>query len=77
VIAGYNIINPSIPFDQVHKYTDISKASTHSWWWNAIDYGGIILANSFSFLTIVGSEAMSHKTARRGAYIGGFVFSLL
>ena len=77
VIAGYNIINPSIPFDQVHKYTDISKASTHYWWWNAIDYGGLILANSFSFLTIVGSEAMSHKTARRGAYIGGFVFSLL
>ncbi|MCU5745436.1 hypothetical protein N9R04_01705 [Staphylococcus sp. SQ8-PEA] len=77
VIAGYNILNPSISFDQVHAYVKPDKASSHYWWWDAIDYGGLIIGNSFSFLTIVGSNAMSHKTARRGAYYGGFVFSLL
>ncbi|MFP6334496.1 hypothetical protein ACLGLY_25930, partial [Bacillus subtilis] len=40
-------------------------------------YGGLIIGNSFSFLTIVGSKAISHKTARRGAFYGGLTFSIL
>lgn len=77
VIAGYNIINPTIPFSEVEHYTKPSKTSSSIWWWDAIVYGGLIIGNSFSFLTIVGSDAMSHKTARRGAFYGGLSFSIL
>ena len=68
VIAGYNIINPTIPFSEVEHYTKPSKTSSSIWWWDTIVYGGLIIGNSFSFLTIVGSDAMSHKTARRGHF---------
>lgn len=55
-----------------------SKTNTpHAWWWDAILYGGIIIGNSFSFLTIIGGDAESHKIARRGAAYGGIVFSIL
>ncbi|WP_342664959.1 hypothetical protein [Jeotgalicoccus marinus] len=77
VIAGYNILNPSVPFSEVNQHTDIFTTPTRSWWWDAITYGGLIIGNSFSFLTIVGAEADRHKIARRGALYGGVIFSVL
>lgn len=77
IIAGYNILNPTIHFDEVAQHIQPSKASGPYWWWEAIIYGGVIIGNSFSFLTIIGNDAISHKTARRGAFYGGLAFSLL
>src|SRR5699024_10688935 len=77
VIAGYNIINPTIPFSEIEHYTKPSNTSSSIWWWDAIVYGGLIIGNSFSFLTIVGSDAMSHKTARRGSFYGGLSLCIL
>lgn len=77
IIAGYNIINPTISFSDVDKHIVLSKTSSSVWWWDAVTYGGLIIGNSFSFLTIVGSKAISHKTARRGAFYGGLTFSIL
>ena len=73
VIAGYNIINPTIPFSEAEQYTKPSKTSSSVWWWDAIVYGGLIIGNSFSFLTIVGSDAMSHKTARREHFMVAYL----
>lgn len=78
IIAGFNIIHPTIPFNEVSQYIQPSKTNTpKAWWWDAILYGGIIVGNSFSFLTIIGEDAESHKIARRGASYGGIVFSIL
>ncbi|HDF7069180.1 TPA: hypothetical protein PEV46_002393 [Staphylococcus aureus] len=78
IIAGFNIIQPTIPFNEVSQHIQPSKTNTpHAWWWDAILYGGIIIGNSFSFLTIIGGDAKSHKIARRGAAYGGIVFSVL
>ena len=78
IIAGYNIINPTIPFNEVSQHIHPSKTqSPHAWWWDAILYGGIIIGNSFSFLTIIGGDSENHKIARRGAFYGGLVFSIL
>ena len=77
IIAGYNILNPTIHFDEVAQHIQPSKASGPYWWWEAIIYGGVIIGNSFSFLTIIGNDAISHKSARRGAFYGGLAFSLL
>lgn len=78
IIAGFNIIHPTIPFNEVAQHIQPSKTNTpNAWWWDAILYGGIIIGNSFSFLTIIGGDAESHKIARRGAAYGGFVFSIL
>ena len=78
IIAGFNIIHPTIPYNDVSQHIHPSKKNTpKAWWWDAIIYGGIIVGNSFSFLTIVGGDAKSHKVARRGAAYGGIVFSIL
>ncbi|WP_233649226.1 YkvI family membrane protein [Staphylococcus devriesei] len=78
IIAGYNIINPTIPFNEVSQHIHPSKTqSPHAWGWDAILYGGIIIGNSFSFLTIIGGDSENHKIARRGAFYGGLVFSIL
>ncbi|PTJ22157.1 hypothetical protein [Staphylococcus simulans] len=77
IIAGTNILNPAVHFSEVDQYTVPSKTTSHYWWWDAITYGGLIVGNSFSFLTIVGNDAMNHKVARRGAYFGGITFSIL
>lgn len=78
IIAGFNIIHPTIPYNDVSQHIHPSKTNTpKAWWWDAIIYGGIIVGNSFSFLTIVGGDAKSHKVARRGAAYGGIVFSIL
>lgn len=77
IIAGTNILHPAVHFSDVSHYTKPSKTSSHFWWWDAIVYGGLIIGNSFSFLTIVGNDALNHKVARRGAYFGGLTFSLL
>ena len=78
IIAGFNIIQPTVPFNEVAQHIQPSKTNTpHAWWWDAILYGGIIIGNSFSFLTIIGGDAESHKIARRGAAYGGIVFSIL
>ncbi|SCS65985.1 YkvI family membrane protein [Staphylococcus caeli] len=77
IIAGTNILNPTIPFSEVQQHVEPSKSSSPFWWWDAMIYGGLIIGNSFSFLTIVGNDAHSHKTAGRGAYFGGFAFSAL
>ena len=77
IIAGYNIIDPPVPFSEVDSYTDKSTTPTKVWWWDAVTYGGLIIGNSFSFLTIVGADADRHKIARRGALYGGVIFSVL
>lgn len=77
IIAGTNILHPTIPFSEVGRHIDSSKTSSHVWWWDAVVYGGLIIGNSFSFLTIVRNDAISHKTARRGAFLGGLAFSIL
>lgn len=78
IIAGFNIIQPTIPFNEVSQHIQPSKTNTpHAWWWDAILYGGIIIGNSFSFLTIIGGDARNHKIARRGAAYGGIMFSIL
>lgn len=77
IIAGYNILNPTVPFSEVSKQIEPSKTSSSFWWWDAIVYGGLIIGNSFGFLTIVGNDSMSHKAARRGSFYGGLAFSIL
>lgn len=78
IIAGFNIIHPTIPYNDVSQHIHPSKTNTpKAWWWDAIIYGGIIVGNSFNFLTIVGGDAKSHKVVRRGAAYGGIVFSIL
>src|SRR5699024_8052294 len=47
IIAGYNIIDPSVPFSEVDSYTDKSTTPTKVWWWDAVTYGGLIIGNSF------------------------------
>src|SRR5699024_11744273 len=76
IIAGYNIINPTIPFSDVEQYIKPSKTSSSLWWWDAIVYGGLIIGNSFSFLTIVVRDSISHKKARRSAFYGGLSFNI-
>ncbi|WP_436956775.1 YkvI family membrane protein [Staphylococcus sp. AS1337] len=77
IIAGYNIINPTIPFSEVNKYIQPSQTSSSFWWWDALVYGGLIIGNSFGFLTIIGCDSISHKAARRGSFYGGLSFSVL
>lgn len=77
IIAGFNIFNPAITPSEVAQHTVPSKSSTQYWWWDAIVYGGIIIGNSFSLLTIIGGSAENHKIARRGAFLGGLTFSIL
>lgn len=77
IIAGTNIINPTISFSEVSQHIEPSRASSPFWWWDEIIYGGLIIGNSFSFLTIVGNDANNHKIAGRGAYFGGLAFSVL
>lgn len=77
VIAGYNILNPTVNFSEVNQYIEPSKTSSTLWWWDAIVYGGLIIGNSFGFLTIVGNDSISHKAARRGSFYGGLSFSIL
>ncbi|WP_432721930.1 hypothetical protein ABLV88_06730 [Staphylococcus equorum] len=77
IIAGYNIINPTIPFSDVSNHIKHSQTSSALWWWDAIVYGGLIIGNSFGFLTIVGCDSISHKAARRGSVYGGLAFSIL
>lgn len=77
IIAGYNIINPTIPFSDVSNHVKPSQTSSPTWWWDAIVYGGLIIGNSFGFLTIIGCDSISHKTARRGSFYGGLSFSIL
>ncbi|WP_308291675.1 YkvI family membrane protein [Mammaliicoccus lentus] len=77
IIAGYHIINPTIPFSEVNEYRQIDRTPTGLWWWDAITYAGLDMATVFSFLTIVGSGASSHKVARRGSLIGGIIIIVL
>lgn len=77
IIAGYHIINPMIPFSEVNEYRQIDRTPTGLWWWDAITYAGLDMATVFSFLTIVGSGASSHKVARRGPLIGGIIIIVL
>src|SRR5699024_159119 len=77
VIAGYNIINPNVPLSEVGQHTDLDRTPTKVWIWDAITYGGLVIANSFGFLVIMGSKSENKSVSKRGILYGGLIFTVL
>ncbi|SDK25377.1 YkvI family membrane protein [Lacicoccus qingdaonensis] len=77
IVAGYNLLNPTVPLNEVNIHADITRTPTSIWWLDALTYTGAVLACAFSFLSIMGSDASRHKVARRGAVYGGIIFLVL
>lgn len=75
IIAGYNIINPTIPLSEVNEYTDISRTPSGVWLWDAITYAGLVIANSFGFMIIIGATSRNYFISRRTALFGGLIFT--
>ncbi|MFD2831369.1 YkvI family membrane protein [Corticicoccus populi] len=75
IIAGYNVISPTIPLSEVDQYTDISRTPSGVWIWDAITYAGLVVANSFSFMVIIGGQSRNHFISQRTALIGGLIFT--
>jgi uncharacterized membrane protein YkvI len=75
IIAGYNVINPTIPFSDIDQYTDISRTPSGYWLWDAITYAGLVIANSFSFMVIIGATSRNHFISQRTALYGGLIFT--
>lgn len=77
IIAGYNILNPAVTPSTVDKYTDIDRTPTGLWVWDAVTYAGLVIANSFGFLTIVGGGSRNYFISKRGSLYGGLIFTFL
>lgn len=77
IIAGYNIIQPNIPLSEVDQYTDIERTPSGIWLWDAVTYAGLVIANSFGFLVIVGSGSRNYFISKRSALFGGLIFTVL
>ncbi|WP_342387543.1 YkvI family membrane protein [Salinicoccus bachuensis] len=77
IIAGYNIIDPNVPVSEVDQYTDIDRTPSGIWIWDAITYGGLVIANSFGFLVIMGAGSRSQLISKRGILFGGLIFTVL
>lgn len=77
IIAGYNIIQPNIPFSEVDQHTDIDRTPSGLWLWDAVTYAGLVIANSFGFLVIVGAGSRNYFISKRSALFGGLVFTIL
>jgi uncharacterized membrane protein YkvI len=75
IIAGYNIINPTIPLSEVNQYTDISRTPSGLWVWDAITYAGLVIANSFGFMIIIGATSRNYFISKRTALYGGLIFT--
>lgn len=77
IIAAYSMLSPSVGFDDINQYTDISKTPTGLWWLDAITYSGIVMAMGFSILSIMGAQSRTPKVASRGGLYGGIILLIL
>lgn len=77
VIAGYSVLDPNVPFSEVDQHTEISRTPSGLWVWDAITYAGLVIANSFGFLIIMGAGSNSQLISKRGILIGGLIFTTL
>ncbi|SDI99890.1 YkvI family membrane protein [Natribacillus halophilus] len=77
IIAGYNVLNPTIPLSEVSQYTDINRAPSGWWVWDAINYAGLVIANSFAFFIIIGATNENYAVSKRAPLFGGLLFTLL
>lgn len=77
IIAGYSLLNPTVPLSEVDQYTDISRTPSGYWIWDAITYAGLVIANSFGFMIILGSTSRNHFISQRTALFGGLIFTAL
>nr|WP_143146114.1 hypothetical protein [Salinicoccus alkaliphilus] len=77
IIAMLNIFNPQVPLDTVDALADASRTPSGVWFLDGAMYAGFTLATAFSFLSIMGANASSHKAAARGGLLGGVVITVL
>src|SRR5699024_7961513 len=47
------------------------------WVWEAITYAGLVIANSFGYLVIMGAASKNQMISKRGIMFGGLIFTVL
>lgn len=77
IIAGFSVLSPNVPLSEVDQHTDIDRTPSGLWVWDAITYAGLVIANSFGYLVIMGAASKNQMISKRGIMIGGLIFTVL
>lgn len=77
IIAGLSILSPNVPLSEVEQHTDIDRTPSGIWVWDAITYAGLVIANSFGYLVIMGAASKNQMISKKGIMFGGIIFTIL
>lgn len=77
IIALITFFNSSQPLADADQFAKPELTVDGAWWWDAITYSGFTIAVAFSFLTMMGSDSKSRKTAGYGGIAGSIIILIL
>lgn len=77
IMTVTNIVTADTSFSEAASHADISKTPNEIWWFDAVVYMGLTMGVSFSFLTIMGSDADKYEIAKKGSIAGGLIVLIL
>ncbi|WP_411843211.1 hypothetical protein [Salinicoccus sp. HZC-1] len=77
IIAVITYFNSPLALTEADQFAKPELTVNGAWWWDAITYSGFTIAVAFSFLTMMGSDSKSRKTAGYGGIAGSIIILIL